>query len=55
LTNTVIASHTIGISSTGTVLGDYNLFFGNWTNRVGTFTAGAHDVYGDPAFAKRPL
>ena len=50
LTNTIIASHTIGISSTGTVLGDYNLFFGNSTNRVGAFTAGAHDVYGDPAF-----
>ena len=50
LTNTIIASHTIGISSTGTVLGDYNLFFGNGTNRVGTFTAGAHDVYSDPAF-----
>ncbi len=50
LTNTIVASHTVGINSTGAVVEDYNLFSGNGTNRAGTFTAGAHDVYSAPAF-----
>jgi hypothetical protein len=50
LTNTIVASHTVGITSTGAVVEDYNLFSGNSTNRVGTFTVGAHDVYSAPAF-----
>jgi hypothetical protein len=50
LTNTIIASHTIGISNTGgTVYEDYNLFFGNITNTVGV-TSGGHSLVGDPKF-----
>lgn len=51
LTNTVIASHTIGLSNTaGVVTQDYNLFFGNGSNTSGTIAGGAHTVSGDPKF-----
>jgi predicted outer membrane repeat protein len=51
VTNTLIASHTTGISNTGgTVNLDYNLFFGNNTDLVGPVTGGAHDLHGDPHF-----
>ncbi len=51
LTDTIIASHTIAISNTGsTVYEDYNLFFGNLTNTVGVITSGGHSLIGDPKF-----
>ncbi len=51
ITNTIVASHTIGISnSVGTVNENYNLFFGNTTNKSGTISGGANDVSGAPAF-----
>jgi hypothetical protein len=51
LTNTVIASHTIGISNTaGVVTQDYNLFFGNGSDTTGIIIGGAHNVSGDPNF-----
>ena len=51
LTNTLIASNTYGLRVVaGSITGDYNLFFGNTTNRSGV-SAGAHDVTGDPVFA----
>jgi hypothetical protein len=50
ITNTIIASHTIGISNTGgTVYEDCNLFFGNIANTVGV-TSGGHSLVGDPMF-----
>jgi len=50
ITDSIIASHTIAINSTGgTVYEDYNLFFGNITNTVGVIT-GAHSLIGDPKF-----
>jgi hypothetical protein len=52
ITNSVIASHTVGISLTaGTAHEDYNLFFGNGTNVVGGASAGGHSLSGDPRFA----
>jgi predicted outer membrane repeat protein len=51
LTNTIIASHTIGISRTaGMVNQDYNLFFGNGSNTAGIIIGGAHNITGDPKF-----
>jgi fibronectin-binding autotransporter adhesin len=51
LTNTIIASHAIGISNTGgTVYEDYNLFFNTVTNTVGVITDGGHSLIGDPKF-----
>lgn len=51
ITNTLIASHTIGISNTGgTVMQDYNLFFGNGANTQGIVSGGANNVTGDPKF-----
>jgi hypothetical protein len=55
ITNSIIASHTIGISLTaGTANEDYNLFFGNGTDRIGGVSGGAHAVSGDPRFANPP-
>jgi hypothetical protein len=50
--DTIITSHTIGISRTaGTLTADYNLFFGNVGNQGGTILPGSHDVVGlDPLF-----
>ena len=51
LTNTIIASHTIGINNlNGSVSQDYNLFYGNGTDVQGTNTGGVHNVTGDPRF-----
>ncbi|HXV42537.1 MAG TPA: choice-of-anchor Q domain-containing protein, partial [Anaerolineae bacterium] len=51
ITNTIIASHTTGIQQTGgTASEDYNLFFGNTTDRVG-IGVGANSLTGNPAFA----
>ncbi len=53
ITNTIIASHTIGISRTnGIVNENFNLLFANVTDRVAGITAGANTVYGNPAFAQ---
>ena len=52
LTNTLIASHTVGISNTaGIVNQDYNLFFGNGRDTSGTLSGGTHSLTGDPKFA----
>jgi hypothetical protein len=50
ITNSIIASYTTGISSSGTVNEDYNLFAGNSTDRVGV-TSGTHSLDGDFADA----
>jgi predicted outer membrane repeat protein len=51
LTNTIIASHTIGINNlNGSVSQDYNLFYGNDTDTQGTVMGGANNVTGDPRF-----
>ncbi|HET7089992.1 MAG TPA: choice-of-anchor Q domain-containing protein [Anaerolineae bacterium] len=52
ITNSIIASHTAGISQTdSTVYADYNLFYGNTIGKTGTIGGGAHDQTGDPRFA----
>jgi hypothetical protein len=50
--DTIITSHTIGISRTaGTLTADYNLYFGNVVTQSGTTLPGGHDVVGlDPLF-----
>jgi len=51
ITNTIIASHTVGIQrSGGTVHEEYNLFFGNGSDRMGDMTSGDHSVQADPRF-----
>jgi predicted outer membrane repeat protein len=52
LKDTIITSHTIGISRTaGTLTADYNLYFGNVISQSGTTPSGSHDVIGlDPLF-----
>jgi len=51
ITNTIIASHTVGIQrSGGTVHEDYNLFFGNGSDRMGEMTGGVHSIQADPRF-----
>ena len=49
--NTIIASHTVGVevAAGNTGVEDYNLFFGNTTDRVG-IAAGPNSLVGDPAF-----
>jgi hypothetical protein len=50
LTNTIVASHTIGIENAGgTVSEDYSLFYDNTTNLNGV-TGGSHSLTGNPAF-----
>ena len=52
ITNTLIASHTVGISVTdGIVFEDYNLFFNNLMNKSGSISGGTNDVSGNPDFA----
>ncbi len=49
--DTIVTSHAIGVSRFGgSVLEDYNLFFGNSLNKFGTMSGGTHDVSGDPKF-----
>jgi PKD repeat protein len=52
ITNTIIASHTVGISQTGaaTVNSDYNLFSGNSADVAGAVVTGSSSIVGDPAF-----
>jgi predicted outer membrane repeat protein len=51
ITNTILVSHTVGISVTGgTVTQDYNLFFGNGADTLGVVSGGANSVAGDPSF-----
>ena len=51
ITNTLIASHTVGIEQTdGVVTEDYNLFAGATLTTTGFVTNGAHSREGDPAF-----
>ncbi len=53
ITDTIIVSHTIGITRTSdasSVYADYNLFFGNNVNAGGGISSGSHDVSGDPRF-----
>ena len=53
ITNTIIASHSIGISRTsGIVNENFNLFFANTTDRVAGISAGANTIYANPAFAQ---
>ncbi len=50
ITNTIIADHATGIERVGgTVTEDYNLFYGNTTDRINV-SAGANSLTGDPAF-----
>ncbi|CAG0934614.1 hypothetical protein TFLX_03588 [Thermoflexales bacterium] len=52
ITDTLIASHTIGIQRSPFATGvheDYNLFYGNSANTSGVIT-GAHSLVGDPRF-----
>ena len=52
ITNTLIASHTVGISVTdGIVFEDYNLLFNNIMNKSGPISGGTNDVSGTPDFA----
>lgn len=51
ITNTIIASHTVGITRAGgTVFEDYNLFFGNTINKSNVSGGGSHDRQGHPKF-----
>lgn len=50
LTNTIIANQTYGVHQmSGSIRGDYNLYFNNTTNYTGT-SSGLHDRVGDPVF-----
>jgi hypothetical protein len=51
ITDTIIVNHSTAIrQSGGAVVEDYNLFFGNTFNKVGTVTSGGHSLSGNPAF-----
>ena len=56
ITDTIIASHTIGISQTGhpafppAIFEDYNLFFGVTLTKTGVVTSGGHSLIGNPLF-----
>jgi len=52
ITNTIIASHEIGIDSQvpGYVSEDYNLFYSNQTNFSGPVNTGSNSLIGDPLF-----
>lgn len=56
ITNTIIASHTVGISRTGgTVNENYSLFFGNGANTAGGVLGGVGSLTGDPRFVSPAL
>ncbi len=56
ITNTVVASHSVGISRTaGTVYEDYNLFFDTPAVTAGGVISGGHSFSGNPAFADPAL
>ncbi len=49
--DTILAHHAIGIQNLGgTIIQDYNLFFANDLDILGTFTGGVHSLIGDPRF-----
>ncbi len=51
ITNTIVASHTLGINTlNGSVTQDYNLFFGNGTDIQGAVSGGVHNLTDDPRF-----
>jgi len=52
MTNTIVASHTVGIENQGTgmVFNDYTLFAYNTDNYSGTVQNGPHNIGGDSAF-----
>jgi predicted outer membrane repeat protein len=51
ITDTIIANHAIAINNSGaTVYEDYNLFYDNLTNTVGSIITGGHSLSGDPKF-----
>ena len=52
ITDTIITSHTVGISTSNetTLIGSHNLFFGNATDRIGA-AALVNTVSSDPGFA----
>lgn len=51
LTNSIVASHTVGLNNlSGSVMHDYLLFFGNGTDIQGSAVGGSHNVTGDPRF-----
>jgi PKD repeat protein len=51
ITNTIIASHTLGIESiSANAYADYNLFFGNGTDTTGSITNGIHSLNDVPNF-----
>lgn len=51
ITNSVITSHTYGISQTGGIVTeDYNLYFGNVFTQSGTIVSGDHSLDGNPNF-----
>ncbi len=51
ITDTIITSHTIAISNMGGIVNeDYNLFFGNLSNALGSITSGGHSLIDDPRF-----
>lgn len=51
ITNTIVASHAVGINGTAsTVTENYNLFFGNTADTAGTVSGGVGSGGGDPRF-----
>jgi predicted outer membrane repeat protein len=51
ITDTIVVSHAVAISqTTGSVREDYNMFFGNTADRLGTVSSGGHSFDGNPAF-----
>src|SRR5690606_42011860 len=51
LFRSIVASHTVGLSNTGGLVSqDYNLFFGNGSDLLGTVSGGAHSASGAPRF-----
>lgn len=59
ITDTIVASHTVGIHNTGSggeVFQDYNLLFGNTTNASGVISGGTHNITGtNPSFVNPSL
>jgi hypothetical protein len=56
ITNTIIASHTVGINRVGgTVTQNFNLFSGNTNNTQGTITSGANSFMGPAVFQNPAL
>lgn len=49
--DTIVTHHAIGLNRLGgSVVEDYNLFFGNSLDKFGSISGGTHDVSGDPKF-----